>query len=63
MKETERKNRPCAACGKKIGLATIVCGGEYPDAPLCMTCGTARDLDEVKKMIAQRLSPGRDGKE
>ena len=54
MTEKERKKRPCAACGKAVGTATIVAGGDFPDAPLCLECGTRRDLDEVYDMIRKR---------
>jgi hypothetical protein len=54
MTEAERKKRPCAACGVRVGTATIVAGGDFPDAPLCLTCGTRRDLDEVYAMIRKR---------
>jgi hypothetical protein len=55
MSEAARKKRPCAACGARVGTATIVAGGEYPDAPLCLECGTRRDWDEVRDMIRKRL--------
>jgi hypothetical protein len=49
-----RKRRPCEACGKPVGTATIVAGGPFPDAALCLDCGTVRDLDEVYDMIRSR---------
>lgn len=52
--EKERKRRPCEACGNPVGNATIVAGGEFSDAALCMTCGTVRELDEVFEMIRKR---------
>jgi hypothetical protein len=54
MTENERKRRPCAACGKPVGTATIVAGGPRPDAPLCKECGVHRDLYEVYLMIGTR---------
>lgn len=57
MNDRDRKRRPCAACGKPVGLATIVAGGEFPDAPLCASCGgTGRELEEVYEMIRARRS-------
>lgn len=53
-KTLERKRRRCEACDKPVGNATIVCGGPFPDAPLCLDCGTRRDLDEVCDMIRKR---------
>jgi len=51
-----RKRRPCAACGKLVGAATIVAGGPYGDAPICAACGPSGPLtcDEVWTMIATR---------
>ena len=54
MTEAERKKRPCAACGKQVGTATIVAGGPYPNAPLCLRCGTVVELDDVYEMIHNR---------
>lgn len=52
--EIDRKRRPCAACRAMVGTATILCGGEFPDACLCLDCGTRRDLAEVVAMIRKR---------
>ena len=54
MSERDRKRRPCAACGKPVGTATIVCGGDFPHAPLCLECGTLRDIDDVCVIIQER---------
>ena len=54
MTEAERKRRPCAACGKPVGLATIVCGGDFPDAPLCFTCGELEPFEELPRLIRER---------
>ena len=54
MTEAERKRRPCAACGKPVGLATIVCGGDFPDAPLCFTCAEFDPFEEIPTMIRNR---------
>jgi ribosomal protein S14 len=54
MTDAERKRRPCAACGKPVGLATIVAGGDYPNASLCLECGTRRTVEEVFEMIQKR---------
>ena len=54
MKLEDRKRRRCAACGKPVGSTTIVCGGEFPDAPLCLECGTRRELGEVVEDIKKR---------
>ncbi len=56
VKAKDRKRRPCAACGKPIGTATIVAGGDFPTARLCLACGTLRDLDEVFAMILERTT-------
>lgn len=53
--EAERKKRPCSACGKPVGTATIVCGGPYPEAPLCFDCGTRSSLEEVYAAIEARF--------
>lgn len=60
MKDSDRKKRPCAACGKPVGAATIVAGGEFPDAPLCMRCGTVVELETVYEMIRERQKGKRD---
>jgi RNA polymerase-binding transcription factor DksA len=54
MKLRERKARRCEACGKPIGLATIVAGDDFPVAPLCLDCGTRRGVEEVFAMIRAR---------
>jgi hypothetical protein len=54
LTDRERKKRPCGACGEPVGLATIVCGGDYPDVPLCMDCGTRRPWDETVAAVARR---------
>ena len=54
LSEAERKKRPCAACGEPVGTATIVCGGEYPDAPLCLRCGNEVPLEDVYARIRAR---------
>ena len=58
MTEAERKKRPCAACGNRVGPATIVTRrdgwGSGPFVPLCMTCGTRRGCEEVWAMIWKR---------
>jgi hypothetical protein len=56
MTEAQRKRRPCAACGKPVGAATIVAGGPYPDAPLCMQCGTTGTPEETFEMIKKRIA-------
>jgi len=61
VKARERKARRCAACGQPVGTTTIVAGGEFPDAPLCATCGGPdRTCEEVNEMIRARLA-GIDG--
>jgi len=55
MTEAQTKRRPCAACGKPVGNATIVAGGPYPDAPLCMRCGTTGEPEDTFEMIRKRL--------
>jgi hypothetical protein len=61
MTEAERKRRPCAACGKQVGLATIVCGGDFPDAPLCFECSRLDPFEEIPKMIRlARAAPKHD---
>lgn len=54
MTEAERKRRPCAACGKPVGLATIVCGGDFPEAPLCFMCAGYDPFTEIPEMIRER---------
>jgi hypothetical protein len=54
MTEAERKRRSCAACGKPVGLATIVCGGDFPEAPLCFECGRLEPFEEIPMMIRKR---------
>ena len=54
MTDVERKRRPCAACGQRVGTATIVAGGDYSNAPLCLECGTRRTVEEVFEMIQKR---------
>lgn len=59
MKQSERKARLCAACGQRVGAATIVAGGPYPDAPLCFACGGSEShltCEEVFAMIEKRQS-------
>jgi hypothetical protein len=58
MTEEERKERPCAACGKPVGTATIVAGGPYPDAPICLNCHNRYDVEEVFEMIRKRRAGG-----
>lgn len=55
MTEAERKRRPCAACGKPVGTATIVCGGDFPEAPICLGCAQLDPFEEIPKMIRDRL--------
>lgn len=58
MRQSERKARRCAACGEPVGAATIVAGGRYPDAPLCLACGGSSSpltCEEVYAMIEERL--------
>jgi hypothetical protein len=55
MTEEQRKRRPCAACGAWVGTATIVAGGPYPDAPLCLTCGTTGEPEDTFARIKKRL--------
>lgn len=55
MKESERKSRPCAACGKPVGTATIVAGGKYPDAPICHDCF----YDTTEAAITNRIERDR----
>ena len=38
VKRADEKRIPCAACGKPIGTATIVAGGDFPDARICLAC-------------------------
>jgi len=59
----KRKTRPCAACGKPVGTATIVAGGEFPDAPLCARCGLGgpHTCEETEAMIRARLANGGGG--
>ena len=54
MTEAERKRRPCAACGKPVGLATIVSGGDFPEAPLCFKCAELDPFEEIPAMIRAR---------
>jgi hypothetical protein len=57
MKESEIKRRPCAACGKRVGTATIVAGGPYdkwPDDALCIDCGTHGEPEETQERIRKR---------
>lgn len=54
MTEKERKKRPCSACGNPVGTATIVVGGDYPDAPLCAYCFNT-DYDELLQQVRERL--------
>ena len=56
MKESERKKRPCAACGNPVGAATIVCGGDFPDAPLCFRCAGLDPFTEIPDLIRKRLA-------
>jgi hypothetical protein len=49
--EAERKRRPCAACGKPVGTATIVCGGDFPGAPICLVCAQRGFASELKARI------------
>ena len=51
--DRERKKRPCAACGKPVGNATIVFGGRHGDAPCCADC-FRRDEEETDAMIDAR---------
>lgn len=64
MNEKERKRRPCIACGKPVGTATIIIGehwGDDPappgwnkDAPLCHAC-FGKDHVEQCAAIAARM--------
>lgn len=58
MRESDRKRQPCAACGKPVGIATIVIsrdGWDHgPEVPLCMKCGTRLELETVWDMIWRR---------
>jgi len=54
VKESERRGLPCGACGKPIGTATIVAGGDYPDVRLCAKCFHL-DEEEMVTMIKARL--------
>jgi hypothetical protein len=58
MSPEQRKSRQCAACGLSVRTATIVCGGRFPEASLCLQCGTQRSLEEVYEMIEKRLAAG-----
>lgn len=56
LTEGQRKKRPCAACGKRVGNATIVAGGKYPDAPLCAACFYVEDI-EAKIEARAKVKP------
>lgn len=58
MSEKERKKRPCAACGKSVGTATLVAGGPFPDAPLCLGCWDTLDVEETYDAIRKRRAGG-----
>jgi hypothetical protein len=55
VSEADRKRRPCAACGKPVGTATIVAGGDFPDAPICLACFNGRDpFGDLPESIRRR---------
>jgi RNA polymerase-binding transcription factor DksA len=56
MKRVDEKKLPCAACGQPIGNATIVAGGEFPQARLCAACNSKYTFEEIVIMIRSRAT-------